>query len=96
MRSSGDLRGITASPEVQALPGQLAQTLAEIDATVTEVRTLLEQVREAEAVTRVLAAVDSANAALTSVAAATRACPSSSPTSTPWPSRRRGSRSSRS
>ena len=72
----GDLRGITASPEVQALPAQLAGTLAEIDATVTEVRAILTEVQEHDTIARVLAAVDSVNTTLQSVDAAAQGVPS--------------------
>jgi paraquat-inducible protein B len=71
----GDVRNVTASPEVQALPGQIGQTLGEIDATVTEIRGLLERLRDQQAVERTLAAVDSANQALQSIDAAAQGVP---------------------
>ncbi|HVG48209.1 MAG TPA: hypothetical protein VM899_08770, partial [Rubellimicrobium sp.] len=71
----GDVRGVTSSPEVQALPAQLAQTLGEIDATVTEVRTILSQVQEQDAINRTLAAVDTINATFAQLNRATAGVP---------------------
>jgi paraquat-inducible protein B len=71
----GDLRGITASPEVQALPAQLAQTLGEIDATVAEVRAILTDLQEQDAIARTLAAVDTATTTLRSIDAAAQGVP---------------------
>ena len=71
----GDVRGVTSSEAVQQLPAQLAQTLGEIDATITEVRTILTQVREEDTINRVLAAVDTINTTFAQINTATAGVP---------------------
>ncbi|GAD56163.1 PqiB family protein [Limimaricola cinnabarinus] len=58
----GDIRGFVGSEEVQAVPGQIGVVMSEIELAVSDVRQILDEVREAEAVRRVLDAVDGATA----------------------------------
>ncbi|EYD71349.1 Paraquat-inducible protein B [Limimaricola hongkongensis DSM 17492] len=58
----GDIRGLVGSEEVQAVPGQIGGVMEEIELVVSDVRLILDEVRAAEAVRRVLEAVDSAAA----------------------------------
>ncbi|MGR3626979.1 MAG: MlaD family protein [Limimaricola sp.] len=58
----GDIRGLVGSDEVQAVPGQIGGVMEEIELVVSDVRLILDDVRAAEAVRRVLEAVDSAAA----------------------------------
>ncbi|WP_282024781.1 MlaD family protein [Limimaricola cinnabarinus] len=58
----GDIRGFVGSDEVQAVPGQIGVVMSEIELAVSDVRAILDDVREAEAVRRVLDAVDGATA----------------------------------
>ncbi|TNC69149.1 MlaD family protein [Rubellimicrobium roseum] len=71
----GDIRGVTASPEVQALPEQISATIAEIDAAVAEIRGSLADLREQNAAGRILAAVDSANTTIQRFGEATEGVP---------------------
>ncbi len=56
----GDIRGLVGSEEVQQVPEQLGEVMSQIEGAVTDLRLILDDVREQEAVSRVLAAVDSA------------------------------------
>ncbi|MCP1168846.1 MlaD family protein, partial [Limimaricola sp. ASW11-118] len=58
----GDIRGFVGSEEVQAVPEQIGVVMSEIELAVSDVRAILDDVREAEAVRRVLDAVDGATA----------------------------------
>ena len=58
----GDIRGVVGSDEVQAVPEQIGVVMSEIELAVADVRLILDDVREAEAVRRVLDAVDGAAA----------------------------------
>jgi len=58
----GDIRGLVGSEEVQAVPEQIGTVMNEIELAVNDVRLILDDVREAEAVRRVLEAVDGAAA----------------------------------
>ncbi|MGR3593288.1 MAG: MlaD family protein [Limimaricola soesokkakensis] len=58
----GDIRGLVGSEEVQAVPEQIGTVMNEIELAVNDVRLILDDVREAEAVRRVLEAVDGATA----------------------------------
>ncbi|EYD75883.1 Paraquat-inducible protein B [Rubellimicrobium mesophilum DSM 19309] len=71
----GDVRGVTSSEEVQQLPAQLADTLGQIDDTVTDIRGILAQVREQDAIGRTLAAVDTINATFAQIDTATEGIP---------------------
>ncbi|MCZ4261981.1 MlaD family protein [Limimaricola sp. G21655-S1] len=58
----GDIRGLVGSDEVQAVPEQIGTVMSEIELAVNDVRLILDDVRDAEAVRRVLEAVDVAAA----------------------------------
>ncbi|WP_370161749.1 MlaD family protein [Limimaricola soesokkakensis] len=60
----GDIRGLVGSEEVQAVPEQIGTVMNEIELAVNDVRLILDDVREAEAVRRVLEAVDGATAVI--------------------------------
>ncbi len=70
-----DIRAVTASEEVQALPADLRATLQEIEGGAAELRALLDAVERQRGVERVLAAVDAAGGAASSVAASTEGVP---------------------
>ncbi|WP_210527862.1 MlaD family protein [Rubellimicrobium arenae] len=71
----GDIRSVTGSPEVQGLPGQLATSLDEVNGTLAEVRARLTELREQNALGRILTAVDTANAAVQRIGEATAGVP---------------------
>ncbi len=56
----GDIRAIVGSDDVQSVPGQIGSVMTELEAAVGDVRLILDEVREQEAVTRMLATVDAA------------------------------------
>lgn len=70
-----DIRGITQAPEVQAIPEELAATLAAARATAEDLQATLADLREAQGVDRILAAVDQAGAAAAGVARAAEGLP---------------------
>ncbi|MGZ9810430.1 MlaD family protein [Pseudoroseicyclus sp. H15] len=59
----GNLRGVTGSSEVQALPGQIAAVMTDLQASLEDVSGLLAELEEQQAAARVLAAVDSVSSA---------------------------------
>ncbi|ARO15341.1 paraquat-inducible protein B [Ketogulonicigenium robustum] len=58
MNLLGDARTLTASPEVQALPGQVGQTMAGITAAVGDLQAVIADLRQADAVNRIVDAID--------------------------------------
>lgn len=60
----GDMRGVVASDEVQNLPGDVSGLVAELQATVVDLRATIAQVNEAQAVERIVAAVERAEETL--------------------------------
>ncbi|ATI43597.1 paraquat-inducible protein B (plasmid) [Pacificitalea manganoxidans] len=71
----GDVRGIVGSEEVQALPAQLASVMTEIEGVSADLRAVVQDLNEAEAVDRLLAAVDNAAQAAQSVTDSTEGVP---------------------
>ncbi len=71
----GDVRGIVGSEEVQALPAQLASVMTEIEGVSADLRVVVQDLNEAEAVDRLLAAVDNAAQAAQSVTDSTEGVP---------------------
>ncbi len=63
----GDVRGLVGSDEVQALPVQVASLITTISDTTTDLRRIAQSLEEAQAVDRLLAAVDAAGSAATTV-----------------------------
>ncbi|MEL7254221.1 MAG: MlaD family protein [Pseudomonadota bacterium] len=58
-----DARGVIGSDEVQALPGELSELIGNLQSASGDLSALLQDLREARAVERLLAAVDTAGAA---------------------------------
>ena len=63
----GDVRGLVGAPQVQALPEELGALMAELRGATADMRGLVAGLQDAQAVERLLAAVDAAGAAATSV-----------------------------
>jgi len=63
----GDVRGLVNSDEVQSIPVKAAALMDDLQATVTDLREIAASITEAQAVDRLLAAVDAAGEAAKSV-----------------------------
>ena len=70
-----DLRGVTASPGVQALPERIDTTARDLAAASAEASALLAELREQDGAARLLATVDSAGEAAASVSSAAERVP---------------------
>ncbi|MCB1333257.1 MAG: MCE family protein [Roseivivax sp.] len=62
-----DVRGLVGAPEMQALPGQVGAVMDDLRATMGDLRRVVTNLEEAQAVERLLAAVDSAGQAADAV-----------------------------
>ena len=62
-----DARGVLGSDEVQAIPGEVAAILGDIRVASADLRRIVTAIEEADAVNRLVAAIDSAGAAARSV-----------------------------
>lgn len=63
----GDLRNVTGSEEIQAVPEQFATILADLQSAAGDLRGVIAQINEAQAVDRLLGAIDAAGAAAEAV-----------------------------
>ncbi|MEO0370403.1 MAG: MlaD family protein [Pseudomonadota bacterium] len=70
-----DARGVIGSDEVQALPGELSDLVANLQSASSDLSGLLSDLREARAVERLMAAVDSAGTAAASFDTALQGVP---------------------
>lgn len=71
----GDARGLVTSDETQALPAQFSTLLQELTAASADMRAVVASVREADAVARLLGAIDAAQVAMGSLEASVEGVP---------------------
>ncbi len=71
----GDVREVTGSDEVQAIPAELSELMTGLRAATDDLRAMVRTLNDAQAVDRVLAAVDSAGAAAGAVTSSVEGVP---------------------
>ncbi|MEO1796245.1 MAG: MlaD family protein [Pseudomonadota bacterium] len=71
-----DARGVIGSEEVQALPGELTQLVSDLQSASADLRAIFQELREAGAVERLLAALDEVGLAAEAANAALQGVPS--------------------
>jgi paraquat-inducible protein B len=71
----GDLRGVTSAPELLDLPAQVSEILSDLKAASAGVQILVASIEQAEAIERLLGAIDSAGAAAQRVSDSTAGVP---------------------
>ncbi|WP_373353088.1 MlaD family protein [Pseudoroseicyclus sp. CXY001] len=71
----GDIRGITGSDAVQALPAQIGSVMTDLERSLARIDTLLEVLDEAQAAERVLAAIDNISVVAEGIGGASEGLP---------------------